>query len=388
MQILFITNNYPSPARPFEGTFVQQFVWAMSRQGHECTVIKPTSIFARRYGPFPPRYSVEETGKEMTVEVYRPRYLSFSCRNLGFTHSGRWTQKAFNATARRMAKVIGKHWSAVYGHFLYQAGFGALNVAHQIGCQAIIGVGESQLWTLVAFGQERAKEHYAHGGFFLANSSQNRDRLVRELDIEPARILVEPNGVDLSNMYPRNRQLAREDLGFPADGFIVVFIGANEERKGPTRVIAAVEETSGVKCILAGMGTESLQSPCIIKKGPVSHARIPLLLSAADIFVLPTTSEGSCNAVIEAMACGLPIVTSIGQHMDDIVDANVAIRVDPMNVRQIRDAVLVLKRDPDLRRRMSKASLRKAKELDINERARRVSQWIDQTVLQSAGEKP
>jgi glycosyltransferase involved in cell wall biosynthesis len=95
---------------------------------------------------------------------------------------------------------------------------------------------------------------------------------------------------------------------------------------------------------------------------------------------MPSLAEGSCNAVIEAMACGLPIVTSNGRYMDDIVDDEVAIRVDPTDVRAIREAILLLKNDPERRTRMSKACLKKARHFDINDRARRVTTWMEELV--------
>ena len=66
--------------------------------------------------------------------------------------------------------------------------------------------------------------------------------------------------------------------------------------------------------------------------------------------------------------------------MDDIVDDSVAIRLDPTDVEAIRSAILKLKNNPDLRQRMSKACLEKAKEFDINQRARRVTEWMTRLV--------
>jgi glycosyltransferase involved in cell wall biosynthesis len=380
MHIAFITGNYPTPSRPETGTFVQQFVWAMARQGNECSVINPASVFDRRYGPYPPRQAVEDAGGGAHVQVYRPRYISFSGRSLGWIHTGRWTQRSLNRVARRAVAALPAPPEVVYGHFLYHAGYSALIVAQSNGCPAVVGVGEDHLWTLEAYGPHRAKRHWASGGAFLANSTPNRESLINTLGISPSRILVEPNGVDLSRMYPRNQQAVRRSQGLVTKEFLVALVGANEVRKGPWRVVEAIEHLRGVKIVLAGRGTEAVQSDVVIRSGPVRHEVVPELLCCADLFVLPTTSEGSCNAVIEAMACGLPIVTSRGRYMDDIVDDEVAIRVDPMDVRAIRDAVLSLKNDPERRARMSAACLRKAKRFDIDDRARRVTEWMEELV--------
>ena len=380
MHIAFVTGNYPTPARPTAGTFVQQFVWAMARQGNACIVINPASMFDRRYGALPPRRTAEDAGGGATVEVKCPRCVTFSSRNLGWTHTGRWTQHAMNIVTSRVIRALSPAPDLVYGHFLYHAGRAAAVSGNMLGVPAVVGVGEDHLWTVEACGIRSARVHWANDGYFLANSMPNRDALVDSLHIDEARILVQPNGVDLGRMYPRDRTAMKRKFGIGAGTFVVAFLGANEERKGPDRVVAAVEGIPDTTCLLVGLGTQTIDSGCVAWAGPVTHDLVPEILSCADAFALPTTSEGSCNAVIEAMACGLPIVTSNGRYMDDIVDDEVAIRVDPMDVRAIRDAILTLKNDPVRRKRMSEACLRKARHFDINERAKRVTNWMKELV--------
>jgi len=66
------------------------------------------------------------------------------------------------------------------------------------------------------------------------------------------------------------------------------------------------------------------------------------------------------------MATGLPIVTSLGRFNDDIIDDDVAVRIDPSNVRAIREAIVALMKDPARRKSMSQACLQKSKQFDIN----------------------
>ena len=145
-------------------------------------------------------------------------------------------------------------------------------------------------------------------------------------------------------------------------------------------MLEAVDGLKGIGVAMIGQGDKSFKSQSIIYNGTVSHNDISMWLNSADIFVLPTREEGSCNAVIEALACGLPIVTSNGHYMDDIVDDEVAIRLDPTDVGAIRDAILVLKNDPERRKKMSEACLQKAKKFDINERAKRVTAWMEERI--------
>ena len=104
----------------------------------------------------------------------------------------------------------------------------------------------------------------------------------------------------------------------------------------------------------------------------VTHEEMPALLSACDVFVLPTLIEGSCNALVEAMACGLPIVSSTGEFNDDVLDESMSIRIDPLDVAAIRAAIVRLRDDPALRARMAAEALRRSRLFDVDDRARRM----------------
>lgn len=377
MRIVIINGGYPAPVRAIGDPFVQQFVWAMARGGHDCTVINPTSLLDRRHGPLPEPHSTEDAGGGKIVHVHRPRFLSCSSRKLGWVHTGRWTNAAFTRCAVNCLRSIGKP-DLVYGHFMYPAGYAAVCAGRSVGVPSVVGVGEGEFWTLEAVGECRAARELAAATAFLANSTCIAENLTRTLAISPEKIAVFPNGVALDRFCPADRDAQCRLLNIPADTFNIGFIGPPVVQKGYPQLREAVAGMAGISLILLGRDIAVADDPQVAYAGSVPHADVPRFLGACDIFVLPTAIEGSCNAVIEAMACGLPIVTSDGRHMDDIVDDDVAIRVDPADVGEIRTAILTLKNDPERRRKMSEACLKKARQFDINERARRVGAWMEE----------
>lgn len=97
----------------------------------------------------------------------------------------------------------------------------------------------------------------------------------------------------------------------------------------------------------------------------------------ADVFVLPTLAEGCCNAIIEAMACGLPIISSDLPFNDDILDDACSIRINPKSVNEIANAIQLLCGNPNLQNQMSKASLDKAASLTIENRAKKIVDFMN-----------
>lgn len=377
MHVVFVVGTYPSIQKPTGATFVRSMVRAIARQGHVCTVVNPVSVFSRRFGPFPAAHEEEQQG-EGKIEIHRPRFLSFSVKNLGVMNTALLTQEAFNRAVLRVVRKLSVRPDIIYGHFLYQAGYAAVIAGRVLCVPSIAGVGEGAFWTVEPIGFEKAKKHMSEATGFLAVSSFVRNGLIEGLDVRPERIRVFPNGVDMSLFFPRDRSAMRQKHGFPKEKPILAFVGTFDHLKGGARLLEAASSFPEVRILLLGQGAVRLDSPQVLFKGTIPNELIPEFLSASDLFTLPTTEEGSCNAILEAMACGLPMVTSDGAYMDDIVDGEVALRVDPMNVSQIRSAIGRLLENARLRASMSAACLNKVRQYDINLRAQRMLDWYSE----------
>lgn len=378
MRLAILTGNYPSANGRAGGSFVRQFALALSRAGVECTVVAPVSVVASRNWPLDARESSEQDGGSSAIRVLRPRYVSFSAKQMPGFNTALLTLRSFTNCAIRTLRRSGWSPDLVYGHFLYAAGYAAVRLGTLIGKPSVVSVGEGEFWSVQPFGFDRATRDFENASGLLAVSSFVREGLVRDLAIPEAKIRVFPNGVDLARFRPGNGTEARRRFGISDDRFVIAFVGHFDRKKGLEFLLDGVRGLPGIALLLVGSGHASTDGCPVVFKGTLPHEEVPVALSAADAFVLPTQVEGSCNSVLEAMACGLPIVTSKGRYMDDIVDGDVAVRVDPMDVRAIRDAIVALKNDPARRKSISQACLEKSKQFDINLRARRVTAWLEE----------
>ena len=127
--------------------------------------------------------------------------------------------------------------------------------------------------------------------------------------------LVIPNAIDGAAF--RGESSGRDfrfELGIPEDKTLVAFVGRLAPEKGPERLLAAMELLGErCACVLAGEGTLRPQlerglSANAHLVGNLGHADLSALLSQADVFCLPTRSEGFCTSLLEAGAWGVPCV--------------------------------------------------------------------------------
>ena len=389
--VMFVVSGYPSKPTPNRHVFVQQFVHAVARQGVRCTVIQPVPMHHAWRWRLPYRAD-EPVADASPVCVLRPWYASFSARpgfaRLGALNPSLWTFLGFAAAARGAVVACGAQPDAICGHFLYLAGAAAVRVGRALKIPSFPCAGESDFWTVEPFGTRRAKADLAAATGIVSNSPALKQAIIRRLGLPPERIGVFPNGIDRTRFFPRNKRQARARLALPQDKLLTAFVGSYCARKGANRVAQAIAGLSGVAGAFAGEGRVPPVGANVVFSRPVPHPEMAEFLSAADVFVLPTKAEGCCNAILEAMACGLPVVSSTGDFNDAILDESMSLRVDPMDVAALRAAIARLAEDRALRRQMADAALERAGQFDINSRARRVLEFMAARSAPRGARKP
>ena len=137
-----------------------------------------------------------------------------------------------------------------------------------------------------------------------------------------------------------------------------------------------------IKAIFVGTGPAELAPQCnnIVFKGRIPHNKIPNYLNAADVFVLPTLHEGCCNAIIEAMACGLPVISSDLSFNHDVLDGTNSIMLDPNDVDAITVAIEKLYNDRILCHKLSEGAINRSRELTIEKRAQTIVKFIQDRI--------
>lgn len=376
--ICFISNRYPNVLTPTRQVFVQKLIWELADMGVNCTVISPVPVnqYLSTFSKLPLE-AEEVTPNGAVIKLYFPRYISFGQVKIAGLKTSPLTTQVFTAAVRKVFKKLPTKPDVVYGHFLAPAGICAARMGREFNIPSFAAFGESTIWSIAAFGKEKIKKELSTLSGIISVSTANK-KVLQELNIFPdEKVKVFPNGIKGSSFYPRDKSQSRDKFGFGRDAFLVSYVGQFSERKGIMRAAEAVDGLPDTQVAFAGKGKLLPNNANCVHKTSVAPQLIPDFLSASDVFVLPTMNEGCSNAIIEAMACGLPIVSSNLPFNEDILNADNAILIDPANIEEIREAVLTVKNTPGLRQKMSEASLAMAKNLMLEVRAQNIYNWIE-----------
>jgi UDP-glucose:(heptosyl)LPS alpha-1,3-glucosyltransferase len=180
-------------------------------------------------------------------------------------------------------------------------------------------------------------------GRVIANSKMVKDEIVQFHRYPAGRIDIIPNGVpvDQSLRGEEDRIKSRGELGLADTDLAVLFAGTGWERKGLRFAIDAVERCGGDSILLvAGRGDKrAFASDRVRFLGVVPH--MPTLYAAADIFLLPTIYDPFSNACLEALAAGLPVVTTRSNGFSEIIESGVHGTVidDPRKIEEILESL-------------------------------------------------
>ena len=192
----------------------------------------------------------------------------------------------------------------------------------------------------------------------VAVSHRVKDEVVRHYGVPEEKIEVIHNGVDSNEFKPSEeaRRLIRNQIGLEDSQYMLLFVGSGFKRKGLESAIAAVDRVPSARLVVAGEG-QARSHPRVLMLGrrtDVSH-----LYAAADAFIFPTLYDPFPNAVLEAMASGLPVIVSRIAGVSEIITDDSIVIDNPRDVDELASAVRKLE-DPAVRRPMGEAARRKA----------------------------
>lgn len=278
------------------------------------------------------------------IEIHRPRWLSLP--GIAKRYDGwlmwRGSERCVRKLQRRFDATV------IDAHFLYPDGWAATRISRRLGLPCTITLRGSKDEWLIGTDRERFLVEAMHSATRLFSVSESLRRNVAEkLGIPREKVTVIGNGVDWRRFRAVDRAEARRELGIAQDAEVLIGVGGLVSRKGFQRIIPLIpllrETHPGLLYLIVGGGTtqgdmrrelEALArqhgvADCVVFCGPQKPENLSRYYSAADVFVLATEHEGWANVFLEAMACGLPVVTTrVGGNAEVVLEPETGYLVD------------------------------------------------------------
>lgn len=336
--IVTLSSLFPSERQPVAGLFVRERAFRLGARV-PLAVVAPQPWFPlqgllRRWKPgFRPGAPARE--QQRGFEVRYPRFLSVP----GLLKSLDGVFMALAAWPRLRALQRQGRLDVIDAHFGYPDGRAASLLARWLGVPYTVTLRGTEARHAQDPALRPALRAALGGAARVFSVSESLRQVALQLGVPPERAIVVGNGVDLSRFYPLPKAEARAVLGLAAQGPVLVSVGGLCERKGFHRVLACLprlrQRHPGLRYLVVGGPsaegdlTAQLQQQvrdlalegCVVFAGPQPPDALRQWLSAADVFVLATRNEGWANVFLEAMACGLPVVTTRVGGNAEVVNA-------------------------------------------------------------------
>ncbi len=393
VKILAISHLFPRVGEERNGIFVSRQLCALRRLGAEITVVVPLVWCPKILRRFRRWANYDHTRRlcqfdgieALSVPYIRPPGNWYN------RWSGLVVFQGIKGLVRELHRAKG--FDIIYATDFFPDGDAAVRLSRCLGVPAAclcIGVDVN----ITAHSSKVIYSHFVGTARALQGTLACGRSVADGIDaVTSKRALCVYGVIDLEEFSPADdKESIRRELGLPAKKVIALYAGYLQERKGIYEMLEAFSRIASIDdnillCV-CGSGEEEERFGELVRRrnltetikvvGEVPPERMSRWVKASDLFVLATHTEGMPNVVMEAMACGLPVVaTQVGGLPEAVADCEGAILVPARDVEKFKDAVLRVAQDEGLRRRMGAAARARAEErFEVMQNARRILEHL------------
>ena len=332
MKILILTNLFPTPWDPLRGSFNRQQFEQLG-QRHDVDVLTAVD-FRQRMRGMRGEVKASDLHTDHFVFVYPPRIG----RSL---HAVCWLLSLWWQRGRSLRAA---HYDCLLASWAYPDAVAAGWLARRLRIPYVVKVHGSDLNVQADYALRRPQIRSAlrGAGAVIAVSRALADKALA-LGVDTSRVHVVYNGVDHALFARRSRSEARMRLGLSADAPLLLYVGNLKSSKGCLDLLEAFPAVMAARpkaqliYVGAGPARAALRARAVVLGctervqwvDAVPHAALGDWFNAADVLCLPSHNEGVPNVVLEAMACGTPVVTSDVGGIPEVVPEYAGILVPP-----------------------------------------------------------
>lgn len=219
---------------------------------------------------------------------------------------------------------------------------------------------------------EKALQSLRRADAVITISEYSKKELINKLNMPEEKIKVVHLGVDTNMFKPMDKAKARKKLGLPQDKKIILHVSSEEPRKNVSGLIKAFYKFTkkNPNAFLIRVGEKRASTERLIRElglekkvlyyEHVSKEELALLYNSSDVFALPSFYEGFGLPVLEAMACGVPVIASSSTSLSEVL-GNGGIMIDPFDVNTLTKGISEVLADRNTRRSLTEKGLKRAK---------------------------
>jgi len=355
IKLLLVTNLFPNSLEPNRGIFNYHIMKELQTLC-DITVIAPTPWFPRTkllIKPLASWYRKSQIPKQDRIygfDVYHPRYIVVP-KILGFLHG----VSLYFPLKRLIEKLLEKQsFDLINVHWIFPDGVAAVRIARKLNLPILV---TSHGTDINVYSDYRLRRIQIRDALQKSNSisvvSPELKRKIVALGISEQKVHIIPNGVDLDQFTFMDQTSCRRQLGLPLDARVILFVGNLEPVKGLEYFLEAIAQIYNLHkdMFVAIVGDGSMYQTLIHKThilnltnlvtffGAKPHNEIPLWMNACDLFCLPSLNEGWPCVIMEALACGKPVVASNVGGIPELVNNINGILVAPKEPMELAKAI-------------------------------------------------
>ena len=339
MKVLLFSSLYPSTVRPIHGIFVETRLRELLKTGQvQAQVVAPVPWFpskSPRFGEYAQFAATPRFEHRNGLDVHHPRYLLLP--KVGMNLAPYTMALGALPTVRRLQRE-GFDFDLIDAHYYYPDGVAAGLLAKWLGKPFFVTARGTDLNLIPEYPFPRKlilkTASAASGSIGVCKALIDS---LEQLGADPVKLHTLRNGVDLERFTPEPRELARQRLGLQTQGPYLLSVGHLIERKGHHIAIEALVALPGVTLLIAGSGPEERALKSLASRlgvsdrvhwaGVVPQTELKWWYSAADVLTLCSSREGWANVLLEAMACGTPVIATDIWGTSEVVSTEAAGRL-------------------------------------------------------------
>lgn len=339
IKLLVLTTLYPNREQPRHGIFVETRLQQLLESNEvEAEVVAPVPWFpftSSRFGDYSVYAKVPRHEIRHGIKVHHPRYLVIP--KIGMILTPFFLALAFFFSVRCLKKE-GLSYDLVDSHYYYPDGVAVAMLKRFLNAPISITARGSDINLIPGYRIPRKLIVWAakSTSVTIAVSDALRQELLK-LGVEEQKIHVFRNGVDLNFFRPLDQQKCKDKWG--VSGPVLASVGNLIEMKGHHLVIEALEELPEYSLVVVGEGEYKQRLHQLVHDrnlearvrflGNLDQKELIEIYGAADILVLASSREGMPNVVLEAVACGTPVVaTRVGGTPELIQSSDMGVLVE------------------------------------------------------------